>query len=588
MSTTGIAAAPDAHQEDHFMSALQSISRPAPAMAVGHPGRPPHPRRLRQIAIHGECPGQSVLALLEEHAQHHPLNRALVMLDGAHTRAVSYVELAQRVKRLAALLSARFPGGGEAIAILAASGPAWGIVALATIASRNVLVPLDTSMEAQSLAATLGRVQPALLFCSTTRCQETRALAAGGVPTGEILPLDESHLEVPPPALTPAAVVPGRYRPAPGTALVAFTSGTTAAPKAVALSFDNLLFQVRALTASFALRPSDRLLSLLPMHHMLEFTAGFLCPLWAGAQVYYLHSLLPQDALDRMRALGITRVVTVPAWLALLKRSMERSAGHGDAARSSPVALRSRARRAFGADFEHFVCGGAPLADAIADFFAAVGAPVIQGYGLTETCPVVATNTLSGHRRGSVGRPLAGTETGFSASGEILVRGPHVARHYRLEGGTDERVADEDGWFHTGDLGHLDGDGFLYVTGRIKTTIVLASGKNVQPEEIERCLQACDGLVEACVVALGDGNAQGGEEVCLVAVPVADGDDAGNAAGDGDSLRDRIRTTLARLAPYKRPRRIILRAEPLPRTASGKLLRAELAEWARAQAESPA
>jgi len=265
----------------------------------------------------------------------------------------------------------------------------------------------------------------------------------------------------------------------------------------------------------------------------------------------------------------------------LLKRTVER--GTGDAGPSSPAALRSRARRAFGADFEHFVCGGAALADEVADFFAAVGAPVIQGYGLTETCPVVATNTLSGYRRGSVGRPLAGTETGFSARGEILVRGPHVAHHYRLDGGSDEKIADDDGWFHTGDLGHLDGDGYLYVTGRIKSTIVLASGKNVQPEEIETCLQACAGLAEAGVVALGDARGPGGEAICLVAVPVA-GDDQ----RDSDALRARIRAALAGLAPYKRPRRIIVRAEPLPRTASGKLRRAELAAWARAQGERPA
>lgn len=565
------------------MSAVQSISKQAPVMVGARGPHPLRPRRLREIGVRGECPGRSVLALLEEHAQHHPLNRALVMLDGDHTHAVSYVELARRVGRLAARLSARFPHGGEPIAILSASGPAWGIAALATIASRNVLVPLDTSMEAQALAAALGRVQPAILFSSADHYQDARALTAGGAPTGEVLRLDEAHLEVPLPRAT-AGTVPGCYRPARGTALVAFTSGTTAAPKAVELSFDNLLFQVRALTASFALRPSDRLLSLLPMHHMLEFTAGFLCPLWSGAQVNYLPSLLPQDALDRMRALSITRAVTVPAWLALLKRTLARNAAKGEAVASSPAALRSHARRAFGADFEHFVCGGAPLADDIANFFAAAGAPVIQGYGLTETCPVVATNTIAAHRRGSVGRPLAGTEMDFTASGEILVRGPHVAQRYRLDGGAGEKVADDDGWFHTGDLGHLDADGYLYITGRIKTTIVLASGKNVQPEEIEGCLQGCDGLAETGVVALGDGTCQGGEEVCLVAVPATDAVDPHTAAG-GAALHSRIRDSLARLAPYKRPRRILLRSEPLPRTASGKLLRSELAQWARAQTE---
>jgi long-chain acyl-CoA synthetase len=451
------------------MSALQSTATLSTGMVIGRRTGPPRPRRVRDIGVRGACPGQSVLALLEEHAQHHPLNRALVMLDDRHTPAVTYVQLAQRVKRLTAWLSARFPEGGEAVAVLSASSPAWGIVALATIASRNVLVPLDTSMETGALAATLRRVGPAMLFSSAACSGIASALAGGGAPTGEILYLDKSQLDVALPQATPPAATPGVHRPAPGTAVLAFTSGTTATPKAVEISFDNLLFQIRALTACFALRPSDRLLSLLPMHHMLEFTAGFLCPLWSGAQIHYSRSLLPDDAIGRIRALGITRVVAVPAWLALLKRALEGYARHGNPRTGSTTELRNHARTALGGDFEHFVCGGAPLADDVADFFETAGVPVTQGYGLSETGPLVSTNTRVGFRRGSVGRPLSGTEIHFSDAGEILVRGPHVAGRYRSDSGPGESVADSEGWFHTGDLGHVDADGFLYVTGRIKT-----------------------------------------------------------------------------------------------------------------------
>jgi long-chain acyl-CoA synthetase len=391
------------------MSAVHSISILPAGMAIGRRPGLLRPRRLKDIGVSGECPGQGVLALLEEHAQHHPLNRALVMLDGQHTRAVSYVQLAQRVKRLTAWLSARFPEGGEPIAVLSSSSPAWGIVALATIASRNVLVPLDPCMETGALAAALGRVRPAILFSSAACSDIVSGLTAGGSPTGEIL-----YLDVTLPAGAAKAATPSAGKPAPGTAVLGFTSGTTATPKAVEISFDNLLFQVRAITDCFALRPSDRFLSLLPMHHMLEFTTGFLCPLWSGGQIHYLHSLLPDDALGHIRTLGITRVVTVPAWLALLKRALESSARNGGARQPSITALRNHARRALGSDFEHFVCGGAPLADSVADFFETVGAPIIQGYGLTETGPVVSTNTRNGIRRGSVGRTLMGCAAIFS------------------------------------------------------------------------------------------------------------------------------------------------------------------------------
>lgn len=564
------------------MSALNTIPGLSTRLVPGGRSGPPRPRRLRDINVRGECPRQSVLALLEEHAQRHPLNRALVMIDGESSRAVTYVELAQRVKGVAAWLAARFPEGGESIAILSESSPAWGIVALATIASRNVLVPLDTSMERGALDGTLRSVRPAILFTSQSSHEVVKTLADEGAPLAEILCLDDTRVNVPLPDPAPEAATWESIKPTPGTALMAFTSGTTATPKAVEISFDNLLFQIRALTRRFSLRPSDRLLSLLPMHHMFEFTVGFLCPLWAGAEVHYLHSLLPNEALEHIRGLSITRVVTVPAWLALLKRTLDRKTLDANARPSSPSRQRTRTRGAFGGDFEHFVSGGAPLADELADFFEAVGAPVVQGYGLTEAGPVVATNAVGEIRRGSVGRLLHGTETNIAADGEILVRGPQVAGFYRLDTGAAKSVTDDKGWFHTGDRGHMDGDGFLYVTGRIKSTIVLASGKNVQPEEIEACLQACDAVVEAGVVGMGDANSVQGEEICLVAVP----SQAFGRELDGDveqTLLARIRDALATLAPHKRPRRVILRDEPLPRTATGKLRRPALVEWVQAE-----
>lgn len=566
------------------MSPLDAFSNLSPGLVP--PGRAgtARPRCLSAISPRGECPRQSVLALLEEHAQRHPLNHALVMLGAGQDRAVSYVELAQRVKGVATWLTARFPDGGESIAILSESGPAWGILALATIASRNVLVPLDASMERDILGTVLGNIRPAVLFASKSHQDTVKALIADGAPIGEALCLDDSRVNVPLPDPPPEPTPTNGVKPTPGTAVLAFTSGTTGTPKAVEIGFDALLYQIRALTRRFSLRPSDRLLSLLPMHHMFEFTVGFLSPMWAGAQIHYLDSLLPDDALDSMRTRAITRVVTVPAWLGLLKRTLERrTAGEEIAA---PSQLRSRSRATLGSEFEHFVSGGAPLADEVADFFEALAAPVVQGYGLTETGPVIATNLPGRIRRGSVGRLLEGTRSIVADDGEILVHGPQVARFYRLDTGAAKSVTDGEGWFHTGDRGYIDHDGYLYVTGRIKSTIVLASGKNVQPEEIETCLERCDAVAESGVVGLGDGRSGDGESLCLVAVPaapflVACREPGGDVA---QVLLGHIRDTLDTLAPYKRPQRVILRDHPLPRTATGKLRRSALAEWADAEA----
>ncbi|MDX1433572.1 MAG: class I adenylate-forming enzyme family protein [Gammaproteobacteria bacterium] len=515
---------------------------------------------------------RAVLDMLELHAQQHPLNPALSVLERGRWRRLSYLALAQRVRELAAWLVRRLPEGGQSVAVLGESNPAWGVVALGTVASGNVLVPLDPGAGRGALADMLGMVRPALLFVSARHADLAREVANG---ICDLVIIEDPLLEaVLPEPDAGAARSAGGIEPAPDTALMVFTSGTTGTPKLVEIGFDNLHFQIRSLTRSFALRPSDRLLSMLPLHHMLELTAGFLCPLWRGAQIHYLGSLLPGEALAEMRALGITRVVTVPAWLALLARELRHRAPD-----------RGAARDAFGPDFEHFVCGGAALPAALERYFSDLGAPVMQGYGLTETAPVIATNTLGERRDGSVGRPLPGTEVRVEASGEILIRGPQVASRYHL--GADERadVADDERWFHTGDLGHLDAQGFLHVTGRAKSTIVLANGKNVQPEEIEACLDECDELAESGVVGLSGERA--GESVCAVVVPAESFRSRPGAAG-GDparGVRRVIDQALAPLAAYKRPRRVLVSDTPLPRTTTGKLCRPALRALAERLAE---
>ncbi len=554
------------------------------------------PRNAWQAApspVGGDFARTEILGLLDTQAQQHPLNHALAVATGGQWRGLTYSQLARRVRWMADDLGARFPRGGQPIAILAESGPAWGIAALAVLASRNVLVPLDTSADVDTLAIMLNQVAPAVVLTSIRYEDTVRRLTLSGAPVGVTICLGDPfvHVDIPLPCeLEQSALDRSTGSATNAPAVMAFTSGTTGEPKAVELSFESLLFEVRALTRDFALRPSDRLLSVLPMHHMLEFTAGFLCPLWCGAEIYYLQSLLPEDALREIRACGISRMVVVPAWLSLLKRQVEHRVPWDQTTaqeRSSwkRTAARSRARQALGPDLEHFVCGGAPLAAETAEFFDELGVPVLQGYGLTETGPVVSTNTTRQSRRGSVGRPLPGTEARIATDGEILVRGPHVASRYHVAWDVPAPVADDDGWLHTGDLGHFDEDGFLYVTGRSKSTIVLASGKNVQPEEVEACLEGRTEIDDVGVVGLKDGSPDGAEEIC--AVVTASSAFAERCRTPGDSLARALRRvvdeTTRSLAAFKRPKHVVVSRRALPRTATGKLRRAALTDWASSQ-----
>jgi long-chain acyl-CoA synthetase len=226
----------------------------------------------------------------------------------------------------------------------------------------------------------------------------------------------------------------------------------------------------------------------------------------------------------------------------------------------------------------------------VAQFFERMGVTVLQGYGLTETSPVVAVNTPEHNRLGSVGRPLPGTHLRINREGEIVVRGPAVMRGYYKRADLTREVMDDDGWFHTGDLGAIDDDGFVYVTGRIKNIIVLGSGKKVSPEEVEAVLAESPGFREVCVIGgiSRDRLSEGSEIVCAVIVP----SDAlaADCGGDMEALQERVRLEVLRLserlAPYKRPARIILRSDEFPKTSTRKIRRALVQDWLR-QLEQP-
>jgi len=326
-------------------------------------------------------------------------------------------------------------------------------------------------------------------------------------------------------------------------AAIVYTSGTTGRPKGVQLSYRNIVFQADTFQRDFALGEDDVLVSMLPLNHVFELTCGLLSPLNAGAQVGYVDSLFPHEILEAIRERGATRMLTVPAFL----RALQRTLGGG-------------------AKLPDFHCGGAPLGKEIAEAFEARGVRVFEGYGLTETSPVIATNLPGRHRVGSVGGPLAGTEVRIAEDGEILVRGPHVMIGYRGDEPAIDPPIDADGWFRTGDLGHLDADGFLFVTGRKKSLIVLPTGKKVQPEEVESVLAESPLAKEVCVVGADDG-------VVAVAVP-ADRRAARETARAAieDDFAERVRV----LAPFKRPSRIVVVEDDLPKTTTGKVRRAEV------------
>ena len=441
----------------------------------------------------------------------------------------SYADLVRRTARVAARLATLGVGPGDRV-VLAAPAGGWWVAGLLGILHRGaVAVPLDPALTESERAPMLARSAP------------TAVLDAAALDHLDAASEDE-------PASSTERV---RRRP-DDPAMIVWTSGTTGAPKGVTLTLANLAYSVEQAMAGQRPTADDRWLSLLPPHHLLELCCGVLPALVAGGSVRVARSLIPAEVGAIVRAHRITRMVAVPLVLRLLEDALE------------------------GSDLRAVYCGGAPLGPAVVRRYADRGIAVYPGYGLTEAAPTVAMNTPAVSREGSVGRPLTGTEVRITGDGEILVRSPGVMAGYWGDEALTAAAVDADGWLHTGDLGHLDEDGFLHVTGRAKRLIVLESGKKVQPEEVEGALAAGPRFAEVCVVGVtATRRGTRGEQVCAVVVPVDAGLDAQAAAAE-------VARLTSSLSGYKRPALVRVARHPLPRTPKGAPRHADVARMVEA------
>ena len=369
--------------------------------------------------------------------------------------------------------------------------------------------------------------------------------------------------------------------------ILAFTSGSTARPRAVEISHANVLSNLRALLAARQSREPETVLSMLPPAHLYELVVGQLAPLVIGGRVVYAGALLPNRLLNAIRDHGITRALTVPALLDALCREMlaalvDRGIVRPACLESSAVGIamklaqhsteeRERVRRAvrmqIGETFRAVGLGGASIGPGWPDVLALVGIGLDVGYGLTEAGPLVTLGLAPDCPPGSVGRALPGITIRIDQRGEVLVRSEGTMRGYWGDLGATA-AALEDGWLHTGDRGMLDAAGHLYILGRLKEAMVTAAGDTLHPEEIEpyyssRC------FAEHCIVPMRgpDGN----DLPALVIVPYA-------AETSDDEIEREFAELRAAAPPRYRVATMVRRNAPLPRTLLGKLKRRELGQ----------
>ena len=381
-------------------------------------------------------------------------------------------------------------------------------------------------------------------------------------------------------------------------ATLIYTSGTTGEMKGVMLTHGNIAFDVSTCCQLFTFRQNDECLSFLPLSHIFERMFGHYCMFHSGVIINYAESVDTVGAdMEHCRP---TLMASVPRlYEKLYARVLERVRSSSrvrqqlffwaknvgekwvdqrlERGRVSPaLALQhwladhlvfAKLRARTGGRIRFFISGGAPLTADIARFFHAAGMPILEGYGLTETSPVIAVNTFEHLRLGTVGRPIPGVEVRIAPDGEIITRGPNVmAGYYRKPEATSEAL-DREGWFHTGDVGLLDPDGFLKITDRKKDLIVTAGGKNIAPQPIEGMVKSSKFVSNA--VMLGDRRRF---PIMLVVPNLAAlsswAESEGLRAGTAETLcalpevqtkMDReVRTTLRDLASFEMPKKLLL------------------------------
>jgi long-chain acyl-CoA synthetase len=519
---------------------------------------------------------------------------ALVAFRGNAAETISYAELGELATRTARGMLGRGLARGERVALLGPNSPEWIVSYFGIVLAGAVAVPLDPQGTLDSTVAAIGRAAPHAIVTTQAQRAKLAPLVGPRVRFWLLDGADDRDGLIALRSAAPRASLPSLV--GDDVAALLFTSGTTGAPKGVALTHANLAANVSQLEAARLIDSGDRVLVPLPLHHAYPFTVGLLTPLATGGTVVLPAGISGPEILHACSAGRVTALLAVPRLCAALLDGLEAAvrARGSLAARTFrtllgvSIALRRRtglrlgrslfrgAHARFGGALRVVGCGGAPLPSDAAWKLEGLGFRVLTGYGLTETSPVLTFNSPRESQLGSEGRPLPGVELRIAGAdaavpGEILARARSVFKGYWLDTEATSAAFTADGWFRTGDLGRIDDRGFLHVTGRSKELIVLADGKKFFPEIVEKAY-AQSRLLRELGVFERDG--------LLVAVIVPNEDEIlrRGALREAAALREEIESIAARLPAYQRITSYRIVREPLPRTQLGKLRRHLLPE----------
>ena len=549
-----------------------------------------------------------------------PDNIAIEVQHRDRLEQVTYARLREMAERTAAWLAMIGLDAGQRAAILADNDAAWCAAYLGILRRGAVAVPLDTSYKASQVQTllvdsaarvmfTTAKYLPTVIAAREAAAVELRIVLLHGSDPAAVAfdAMVGGNLPSPP-------VPPCRSRPS-DPAVILYTSGTTSDPKGVVLTHANLLAERDGAFAVIRVSDRDAVLGVLPLFHALAQMANLLLPLSIGARVVFLDTLNTTELLRALKERGITVFACVPQFFYLIHQRVHGELDkRGSLARwafKSLLAFNRLTRRAgwnagpwlfrrvhivLGRGMRVMVTGGSKFDARIGADLYDMGFNILQAYGLTETSGAATLMRSGDPHLETVGHPLPGVEIRIGApeageettDGEVLIRGPIVMQGYHNRPDATAAAVDADGWLHSGDLGRRDPEGRLVITGRRKELIVLSSGKNIYPEEIEAVYRRSPFVKEICVLGLARPGEPAAERLYAVVVPNEELLQERKIANVGDLLRFEMEGASVYLPHHKRVLGYEIWREPLPRTTTGKVRRFEVERRVKDKAASAA
>lgn len=530
---------------------------------------------------------KTIVDLIKTQASRIPDKVALQMANKGEWEQYTYAETYALSRQVAWELWQSGLRKDDRVVLASENQPEWCIAYLAAVQIGTIVVPLDAQTptheilavaeftDAKSIlasenvlekfGATLSAEKP-VLHNINKNCKIVGTDNEGSDAAGTEMPTDFPNVEV-----TPDTV-----------ASIIFTMGTTVEAKGAMLTHGGFISNVQAVAKALPPTDTECIMSALPLYHALSFSCSLLMALYSGTTATYVNALRPTTLLKTMREVKTTAFIGVPRLFQMLQSTIERQAARAD---TPGETLAEKAQAVMGGEIRVLVSGGASLSDAVYDSFQRFGMTIYQGYGMTETAPVLSVNPYLKSRRGSVGSAVEGVEIQVEnpdgdGIGEIIARGPSTMKgYYRNPDATEKAI--RNGWLYTGDLGYMDEDGYLYLTGHCKDIIVPASGKNIYPVELEALYRNSPAISEICVVGI---LSEDGSDVTVHAVIVPTSPDETTQT----EIQHHLQTCAKGLPSYQQFHKIHLWDAALPKTEDGHIDRVHLRHCLEARIQETA